>query len=77
MTIDEAVNIKVAVDKLLKDDDARKFLEGTCHFRKPTFMGNKDASLIAEGQRQVYLTLLTISEIEPETIVALYAEKGE
>jgi len=77
MNKDQAVNIKVKVDALMKCDDTRGFLEAMCHFRKPVYMGNKDASLIAEGQRQVYLTLLTISELEPEGIVALYKEKGE
>ena len=77
MDIAKATNIKVAVSKMFLDEDAEKFLEAVCHFRKPTYTGNKDACLIAEGQRQVFLTLKTINELEPDQIVALYNEKGE
>jgi hypothetical protein len=76
MELAAAKNIKVGIDRLFEQADARKFLEGLCHFRRPLFMGDKDAALIAEGQRQVYLTLLTISELQPEQIVQLYNEKG-
>jgi hypothetical protein len=77
MTKDQATNLKAAVDKLLASPDVKPFLEGMCHFRKPIFTGERDHALVAEGRRQVYLTLLTINEMEPVDIVALYAEKGE
>jgi len=78
MTRDQATNIKTAVDKLLASTDVKPFLEGMCHFRKPLFTGEgTDHVLVAEGRRQVYLTLLTINELEPVDIVALYQEKGE
>jgi len=78
VTRDQAKNLKAAVDKLLESPDVKKFLEGMCHFRKPLYTGEgTDHVLIAEGRRQVYLTLLTINELEPVDIVALYQEKGE
>jgi hypothetical protein len=72
----QATNIKVQVDAMMKCKDTKAFLEAMCHFRKPVYVGNSEAALIAEGQRQVYLTLLTISEHEPEELVKLYEEKG-
>lgn len=78
MNRDTAVNIKVAIDKMMAVPEVKKFLEGMCHFRKPIVdpaTGKVDP--IAEGRRQVYLTLLTINENEPDTIVQLYQEKGE
>jgi len=76
ITIEQAKNIKVAIGKMFAEPNARQFLEAMCHFRKPTWTGNTEASLIAEGQRQVYLTLLTIHEREPEELVLMYQEKG-
>lgn len=77
MNLAQAKNIKVAVDKFFAEPDAEKFLEGVCHFRKPLVDGEGRLDPIAEGRRQVFLTLKTISELEPDQVVALYKEKGE
>ena len=72
MNLTKATNIKVAIQKAFAEPDAKQFLEGLCHFRMP--LVDKDGKLdpIAEGRRQVYLTLLTINENEPKTILELY-----
>ena len=78
MDIAQAKNIKIGVQRLFKSPDCEPFLEKLCHFRKPLWTGNTEAALIAEGQRQVFLTLKTINECEPEQLVHLYEqiEKG-
>jgi len=77
MDLAKAKNIKVAVQRMMADPDAKAFLEAVCHFRKPLWIGNTEGALVAEGQRQIFLTLLTINEVEPDVIVRLYEEKGD